>query len=420
MERGARLVHPGAISSFVSAGSFSSFLASSLHFRRSLYRLFNPPYQSSSLLPYPTTMTLNQDVPPHAFSIAPMMDVTDRHWRTLARLITRRATLWTEMVVDKTIIHNQNLRERELRIPPLPIVGSQHPVVLQLGGSVPEELEQAARIAADYGYDEINLNCGCPSAKVAGKGCFGAALMRVPDVVAEATRRMKAVVPKDVPITVKCRIGVDDDDSFESLAKFITIVSRDGGVEHFIIHARKAILKGLSPAQNRSVPPLKYEYVHRLITMFPKLTFTINGGVRSMSDVLKHRSGGIPGVMVGRAAMDTPWKALCNVDRLIYGDHRRLLTRRKILELYKEYAADEQERGVSSHILVKPLLNLFHGEPRGKLFRRALGEETRNKQKDVRRIIDNASRVFNDSLLDKLPLSDQEAPGFVALLSPAG
>uniref|UniRef100_A0A7S3A1N0 DUS-like FMN-binding domain-containing protein n=1 Tax=Rhodosorus marinus TaxID=101924 RepID=A0A7S3A1N0_9RHOD len=210
------------------------------------------------------------------FSVAPMMDVTDRHFNTFARSISKHATLWSEMLVDSTAIYNPERTERFFKLGEDVRVG---PTVLQLGGSDPNKLAQAASYVQDFGYDEINLNCGCPSDRVSGKGCFGAALMKTPDLVADITARMSAAVRETVPISVKCRIGVDDIDSYESLRHFIETVSSKGGVKRFVIHARKAILKGLSPAQNRSIPPLKYDYVYRLIDEFPDLYFTINGGV---------------------------------------------------------------------------------------------------------------------------------------------
>lgn len=341
-----------------------------------------------------------------------MMEVTDRHFRALSRLISKKAVLYTEMVVDRTLIHNEKLRDYALRIPSLPCPPfGQHPVVLQLGGSVPEELEAAARIAATYGYTEVNLNCGCPSPKVAGKGCFGAALMRTPSVVADATRRMAAVLPSTTPVTVKCRIGVDEDDSYEGLRRFVDTVHNDGGVNHFIIHARKAILGGLSPAQNRSIPPLKYDFVHRLLKDFPDLSFTINGGFTTMSAIQEQLGIGVHGVMVGRAVMDKPWHALCDVDQMIFagcsapGDGTTL-TRRAVLRNYVTYAECEIEAtGCSLRAVIKPLLNLFHGEPNGKKYRRVIDESLRDPRLKVGDIVRLACSVLADSVLDASPPS---------------
>lgn len=341
-----------------------------------------------------------------------MMEVTDRHFRALSRLISKKAVLYTEMVVDRTLIHNEKLRDYALRIPSLPCAPfGQHPVVLQLGGSVPEELEAAARIAAKYGYTEVNLNCGCPSPKVAGKGCFGAALMRTPSVVADATRRMAAVLPSTTPVTVKCRIGVDDDDSYEGLREFVETVHNDGGVNHFIIHARKAILGGLSPAQNRSIPPLKYDYVHNLLRDFPDLSFTINGGFTTISAIQEQLGIGVHGVMVGRAVMDKPWHALCDVDQIIFAGfsspgNGSTLTRRAVLRDYVAYAESEVEAtGCSLRAVIKPLLNLFHGEPNGKKYRRVIDEDLRDPRLKVGDIVWHACSVLADSVLDAPPPS---------------
>lgn len=340
------------------------------------------------------------------------MEVTDRHFRALSRLISRKAVLYTEMVVDRTLIYNEKLRDYALRIPRLPCPPhEQHPVVLQLGGSIPEELEAAARIAAEYGYTEVNLNCGCPSPKVAGKGCFGAALMRSPDVVAEATKRMAAVLPRSTPVTVKCRIGVDSDDSYESLYGFVDTVHREGGVNHFIIHARKAILGGLSPAQNRSIPPLKYDYVHRLLRDFPLVTFTINGGFKTLSAVQEQLDMGVHGVMVGRAVMDKPWHALCDVDDVVFADDGTMSdetvpTRRAVLQDYVAYAESEiEETGCSARAVIKPILNLFHGEPNGKKYRRVIDEGLRDPKLKVGDIVRRACAVLSDSVLDAVPPS---------------
>lgn len=358
------------------------------------------PIMTSSILPPPSSSS-------HAYSIAPMMEVTDRHFRALSRLISRHATLYTEMVVDNTLIHNPILRYRELRIPS----STQHPLVLQLGGSDPNCLTQATRFAAEAGYSEINLNCGCPSPKVAGRGCFGAALMKSPDLVATATREMKKVLPENGNITVKCRIGVDDDESYESLCKFIKIVHEKGMVNHFIIHARKAILGGLSPAQNRTIPPLKYEYVHGLLKDFPNVKFSINGGLKTVNDVKEQLGKGLHGVMVGRAVMDRPWHALCDVDQIVYNDpnldeHGNPITRALVLQKYVDYAEKEiEETGCSVRATVKPLLNLFAGEKNGKRFRRVIDETLRIKDIGIREVVDKACQQLSRDVLMAVPPS---------------
>ena len=200
-------------------------------------------------------------LPDERISLAPMMEKTDRHFRFLLRLLSRRMVLYTEMVVSTALHYNEEMRDRSLRFN----APDEHPVVLQLGGADAAMLKEASRLALPYGYDAVNLNCGCPSERVSGSGCFGAALMREPQLVAELCMAMGEGVGGQVPITVKCRIGVDDDDSYAQLAEFVRVVSEQSPVRHFVVHARKAILGGLSPEQNRKVPPLKYPYVYRLV-----------------------------------------------------------------------------------------------------------------------------------------------------------
>jgi tRNA-dihydrouridine synthase A len=239
---------------------------------------------------------------PHRLSIAPMMDWTDRHCRHFHRLMTRRAMLYTEMVTAAAVIHGP--RDRLLAFSP-----QEHPVALQLGGSDPAELAQAVRLASPYGYGEINLNVGCPSDRVQS-GCFGAVLMERPALVAECVAAMLDVSP--VPITVKCRIGVDDQDPEAILPDFLQTVSA-AGVTHFIIHARKAWLQGLSPKENRDIPPLDYPLVVAMKQQFPHLTICINGGITSLDQVRGFLDQGIDGVMLGRAAYHDPASMHCGV-----------------------------------------------------------------------------------------------------------
>lgn len=337
------------------------------------------------------------------YSVAPMMDVTDRHFRVLARLISRRATMWTEMVVDRTLIHNPVARQLELPLP----YGSDdpHPTVLQLGGSEPDDLAAAAELAADAGYVEVNLNCGCPSPRVAGRGCFGAALMKQPEDVAEMMRKIRSALPSDIEVSVKHRLGVDSEADYADTKRFVEIVGRLGGVRHFIVHARAALLNGINPKQNRSIPPLRHDNVLRLVEDFPDYQFTLNGGVHSVAHVRKllDEGGGLSGVMVGRAVRDAPWTALADVDSVIYGDPKQV-TRRTVLEKYVEYADAERERtGCPQRVLVKPVLNLFHGEPRGKMFRRACDDLMRDKNNTVSDILLGASEVLYKESLDSLP-----------------
>eukprot|EP00249_Psilotum_nudum_P013275 c24254_g1_i1 orf=267-1370(-) len=317
-----------------------------------------------------------------------MMGCTDNHFRTLARLLTRHAWLYTEMVVAETILHQEENLVRYLEFPE-----SHHPLVLQLGGSNLSRLGKAARLAISYGYDEINLNCGCPSEKVAGHGCFGACLMLNPELVGHC---MAAIAENcNVPVSVKCRIGVDDFDSYDQLYTFVNTVSLLSPTKHFIIHARKAILKGLSPVANRNVPPLKYGYAFSLIRDFPSLQFTLNGGITSIQQAGAALHKGAFGVMLGRAAYNSPWSTLAHVDNIIYGEPGPGLSRRQILEHYADYAdsiiGKSQPRKMSIRNLVKPLLHLFHAEPGAGIWRRTVDEALSH------------CKCFDDLLKETLP-----------------
>ncbi|CAI5514878.1 unnamed protein product, partial [Closterium sp. Naga37s-1] len=315
---------------------------------------------------------------PPRLSVAPMMDWTDCHYRQLARLMSAHTWLYTEMVVDNTLLHQQPHLDRFLLSPP-----TQHPLVLQLGGSDPPSLAEATRLALPFAYDEINLNCGCPSPAVSGHGCFGARLMLSPKVVAAICAAMGEVAgAAGVPVTVKCRIGVDDCDSYEQLHEFISKVSSLSPVRHFIIHARKALLKGLSPAQNRTVPPLKYEYVFALLRDFPSLSFTLNGGVTSLEQASELLAKGVHGVMIGRAAYNTPWHILSSADTAIFGaPSNPLESRRQLLHLYAQYADSALNQfgpgRPNVRTLVKPLLGLFHCEAGAGKWRRLIDTEIR-------------------------------------------
>ncbi|XP_019258345.1 PREDICTED: uncharacterized protein LOC109236611 isoform X2 [Nicotiana attenuata] len=298
--------------------------------------------------------------PPPWFSVAPMMELTDNHYRTLARLISKHAWLYTEMLAAETIVYQAGNLDRFLAYGP-----EQHPIVLQIGGNNLENLAKATQLAAPYGYDEINFNCGCPSPKVAGHGCFGVRLMLDPKFVAEAMSVIAANT--NVPVSVKCRIGVDDHDSYNELCDFIYKVSSQSPTRHFIIHSRKALLNGISPADNRKIPPLKYEYYYALLRDFPDLQFTINGGINSIEEVNEARTEGAHGVMLGRAAYSNPWPILGLVDSAVYGAPLRSITRRQVLEQYQVYG--DSVVGMygglkpSMRDVVKPLLGLFHANP---------------------------------------------------------
>ncbi|KAG4134563.1 hypothetical protein ERO13_D08G164700v2 [Gossypium hirsutum] len=304
---------------------------------------------------------------PPLFSVAPMMEWTDNHYRTLARLISKHGWLYTEMLAAETIVYQQGNLDKFLGYSP-----EQHPVVLQIGGSKLENLAKATELANAYNYDEINFNCGCPSPKVAGHGCFGVRLMLDPKFVGEAMSVIAANT--NVPVSVKCRIGVDDHDSYNELCDFIYKVSSLSPTRHFIIHSRKALLNGISPADNRRIPPLKYEFYYALLRDFPDLTFTINGGINSVVEANAALREGAHGVMVGRAAYHYPWQTLGHVDTAIYGAPSSGITRREILQRYQEYGdsvlGKDGNNRPNIREVAKPLLNLFYSEPGNGLWKR--------------------------------------------------
>ncbi len=300
--------------------------------------------------------------PPHRFSIAPMMDWTDRHCRALHRTLTGRALLYTEMVTTGAVLHGD--RERLLGYDPV-----EHPVALQLGGSDPDDLAASARIGAALGYDEINLNVGCPSDRVQS-GRFGACLMREPELVADCMAAMKAAV--DVPVTVKCRIGVDDQEPEESLFRLVDL-SAAAGVQTFVVHARKAWLKGLSPKENRDIPPLDYPLVYRLKRERPDLTIVINGGVASLEETQAHLEH-VDGVMMGRSAYHEAG-LLGEVDRRLFGAPGPDVSPFEAVERYRPYLLAQLERGVHLPAMARHMLGLFHGRPGARGWRRILTVE---------------------------------------------
>lgn len=295
------------------------------------------------------------------FSVAPMMDWTDRHCRVVHRLMSRRARLYTEMVTAQAVIRGD--RERLIGFD-----GLEHPVALQLGGNDPALLAQAARIGADFGYDEINLNCGCPSDRVQG-GAFGACLMREPALVGACVAAMKAAVA--VPVTVKCRIGVDDQDP-EAALDALTAAVRAAGVDALIVHARKAWLEGLSPKENREVPPLDYERAYRLKAANPDLPIAINGGIRGPEEWTGHLAH-LDGVMLGREAYQNP-EILLQVDPLLFGEAAPVADAFAMLEALEPHIAAHLARGGRLHAFTRHLVGLFPGRPGARLFRRHLAE----------------------------------------------
>ena len=300
--------------------------------------------------------------PAHRFSVAPMMDWTDRHCRALHRVLSGRALLYTEMVTTGAVLHGD--REKLLGYDP-----AEHPVALQLGGSDPDDLAASARIGADLGYDEINLNVGCPSDRVQS-GRFGACLMREPELVADCMAAVKAAV--DVPVTVKCRIGVDDQEPTESLFRLVDL-SAAAGVTTFIVHARKAWLKGLSPKENREIPPLDYPLVYRLKRERPDLTIVINGGVNSLEEAEAHLEQ-VDGVMMGRAAYHEAGQ-LGEVDRRLFGETGADVTPFAAVERYRPYLLARLGEGVHLPAMARHMLGLFHGRPGARAWRRILTVE---------------------------------------------
>ncbi|KAB1075245.1 tRNA dihydrouridine(20/20a) synthase DusA [Methylobacterium planeticum] len=293
------------------------------------------------------------------FSVAPMMDWTDRHCRALHRVLTRRARLYTEMVTTGAVLHGP--RERLLGFSPI-----EHPVAVQLGGSNPADLAAAARIAEGYGYDEINLNVGCPSDRVQD-GRFGACLMREPALVGECVAAMKAAV--SVPVTVKCRIGVDDQDPEAALDALAEAVVR-AGVDGLVVHARKAWLQGLSPKENRDVPPLDYGRVARLKRARPALPIAVNGGIGTLAQA-RARLDEVDGVMMGRAAYSDPARLIA-VDPELFGEPAPVADAFEAIEAFAPYLADALAGGARLHNLTRHMLGLFNGRPGARAYRRHL------------------------------------------------
>ncbi len=318
-------------------------------------------------------------------SVAPMMDWTDRHCRYFHRLMSRHALLYTEMVTAPAVIHGD--RERLLGFDP-----AEHPVALQLGGSDPAQLAEATRIAVGYGYDEVNLNCGCPSDRVQS-GSFGAVLMESAGVVADCVKAMQDVT--DVPVTVKCRIGVDDQDPEEVLPEFLSRVV-GAGVERVTVHARKAWLQGLSPKENRDIPPLDYELVHRMKGLFPNLHLSINGGITTLDEVEAFLDGGLDGVMIGRAAYHTPAEILLDADRRIYGAEGGIRAE-DVVHAMLPYIEAHLTAGGRLHQVTRHMLGLFQGRPGARMWRRTLSERATKDGADGQVVLDALSYVTQEA-----------------------
>src|ERR1700710_2727758 len=297
----------------------------------------------------------------HRFSVAPMMDWTDRHCRVFHRLMTRRARLYTEMLTTGAILHGDRTRL-------LGYDASEHPVALQLGGSDPHDLAEAAKIGEDFGYDEINLNVGCPSDRVKD-GRFGACLMAEPALVASCVEAMKRAVR--IPVTVKCRIGIDDQDpevALDALARGVIAA----GADALVVHARKAWLNGLSPKENRDIPPLDYDRVYRLKAALPDTPIIINGGIASLEETKQHL-GFVDGVMLGRAAYQEPWRLL-TVDPELFNEAAPHATMKDVFAALIPYIERELASGTRLHSITRHFVGAFHGVPGARAFRRHLAE----------------------------------------------
>lgn len=324
-----------------------------------------------------------------ALSVAPMLDRTDRYFRTFMRQISRSVLLYSEMVTTGALLHGDVERH-------LGFDAAEGPVALQLGGDDPAALATCARLGADAGYDEINLNVGCPSDRVQ-KGSFGACLMAEPQKVADGVAAMRAVV--DLPVTVKHRIGIDHLDSYEQLAHFVETVA-EAGSDRFTVHARIAWLQGLSPKENRNVPPLRYDDVYHLKRDFPHLPIEINGGIRTLEDTALHLEY-VDAVMIGRAAVDDPY-LFATVDQRFFDPNSAIPTRRQVVEGLLPYMERICQDGVPVARLTRQLLNLFAGRPGARAFRRHLSEHA-HRTTDGVALLRQAIAVVPDDVLDEMP-----------------
>ncbi len=295
------------------------------------------------------------------FCVAPMLDCTDRHERYLARLISKHTVLYTEMITTGALLFGDTARF-------LDYDQAEHPVALQLGGSEPDAMVKSAELVQKWGYDEVNINVGCPSDRVQS-GRFGACLMESPELVAQNVKQMQAAV--DIPVTVKCRIGVDDQEPREALWALVD-ASANAGCQTFLVHARKAWLKGLSPKENRDVPPLDYPLVYDLKNDFPELEIVINGGINTIEACHQHLEH-VDGVMMGREAYSNPY-IMAQVDQAFYGEQQPPRTRDEVLAEYIAYADQRLDNGSRLNHLSKHVVGLYHGEPRSRLWRRHISQ----------------------------------------------
>lgn len=316
------------------------------------------------------------------FTLAPMMEWSTSDCRTFWRLLTKKAVLYSEMVTTGALLHGDKARFLDYN-------ACEHPLALQLGGSNPRDLAECSKIAEDWGYDEVNLNCGCPSDKVQN-GMIGACLMAEPDLVAECIAAMQNAVK--IPVTIKHRIGIDDMEDYEGMVKFVSTIAATGCTT-FIVHARKAWLKGLSPKENREIPPLQYEKVYRLKQEFPHLEIIINGGITTLEQskqLLEH----VDGVMVGREAYANPY-LLAEVDQAIYGVSHPPASREDVMEGFMDYCREQLSRGTRLNHLTRHILGLYQGLPGARQFRRILSEQAHKPDAGLE-VIRRAIDVLNE------------------------
>lgn len=316
-----------------------------------------------------------------------MLDWTDRHERYFLRFITHHSLLYTEMVTTGAIIFGE--RDRYLQFNK-----EEHPVALQLGGSDVKHLAECTKIAEDYGYDEVNLNLGCPSNRVQN-GSFGACMMAEPELVGECIAAMKQAV--EIPVSAKTRIGIDDKDSFEELVHFVGTL-HEAGCENFVIHARKAILKGLSPKENRTIPPLKYDVVYKIKELFPQCHISLNGGVKTLDETLGHLKH-VDGVMMGREAYHNPY-LLSQVDRLIFKDDHAVLTRHQMVESMFPYIEKEMQKGVRLQSIVRHMLGIFQSVKGTKAWKRYLSENAHKADAGLD-VLKHALTLVEDKAIDQ-------------------
>jgi len=317
----------------------------------------------------------------HKISVAPMMDCTDRHFRMIMRKISSEALLYTEMIVAKSLIYTDKRKNF------LDFSKEEHPVSIQFGGDNPKILKEAARMAQDWGYDEINFNVGCPSPRVCS-GNFGASLMKDPGTVAKCIESLKNSC--SLPVTIKHRIGVDDDDSFTNLNNFVRDIA-NAGADRFTIHARKAILKGLNPKQNRSIPPLKYDVVKKLKKLNPELLIEINGGFKNIDESLKALSD-FDGVMVGRSIYKHPLK-WSEIDQKVYGKNKKPKSASSIIISLIPYIEKHLSNGGKSWEICKHLINLVEGIPKARIWRNQISIKSIRKELDIEYLVKLTSKL---------------------------